>query len=174
MNLRTGGLLCLRNTSYTFADLALSHRYGRIRTDLVFENGFVPQLRPDGAPACRVVPRQFTNLLQRGVLDGLEDWDLIDTVFRKMPAPALAPEVTFHSMVPSLPDPGEPLASWSYSTLDGWDGPPEEVLEIQRHYRLQRDPKNPDQSEVVGTLRRQSFRGQGWLTFMLEPRSIPA
>ena len=119
-NLREGGLLCVMNSNYPFSTLPQSAQFDRLRSPLIPGNGFIDKFARDG----RRLTTSFGNKYgysHRKESDGINDDDLRDCIFKKVPSDARGGAVLNEEsflrteppsglkMLKSLPDQGESL-----------------------------------------------------------------
>jgi SAM-dependent methyltransferase len=131
-----GGVLALTNTSYRFYDSPLAPFYDPVRSDIVFNSGFVNIYAHDRRPFLERIRRPSYVAFRRGVaFDIREEEELADSLFRKRPD-GEAPEKRFLILAP-VPAGFEQQFAFDRSNLLALPAAQKvNAIEIVRHYRF--------------------------------------
>lgn len=140
--LRPGGVLAIRNSSYPFTATSLAAGYDRIRSSWLWQSGVITTLTPDGAPAMVRRAGATDVVFEAKDVNGLDDWDFIDAVFRKR-TDRHPPEI-LHQPDPPRPPDATPIADWQRSNLDYMTGKRSgRLIELRQHFRAFRTASDP-------------------------------
>jgi hypothetical protein len=134
--LRPGGIIALTNASYRFYDSPLAPYYDPIRSDIVFNSGFVNIHAHDRRPFLERIRRPSYVAFRRGAAFAIrEEEELADSLFRKRP-PGELPEKRFLTLAP-VPAGFEQRFAFDRSNLLGLPASQRvNAIEIVRHYRF--------------------------------------
>ena len=116
--LAPGGLLALKNTSYLLCETAGYPAFDICRVDATYQNGYVPVLRKDQSLALSIVNTVAWPIHRQENLDGLSDWDLVDSLFRKRGAAGPQTVIPVSAGFISLDEGSVEVARWSRSNFD--------------------------------------------------------
>lgn len=96
------GLLCIYNSTYRFRDLSFAEQYRPVRSDQLFENGFLPKFTSDGT---RLSEREKNGGINRQRIlrpDIADEWDFRDCIFEKAPGEPVRVDLSgIHIPVPA-------------------------------------------------------------------------
>jgi len=78
------GILALYNTGYRFTHSEISRHYKPLRSDIIWNNGFIDVFHPDGSPYLKRIPNHGLPLYNRFLTDKItDDYELVDCLFEK-------------------------------------------------------------------------------------------
>ncbi len=115
--LKPGGLLALKNTSYLFSQTEAFADFDICRIGSTYQNGYVAVLHKDQRIALSI-QNTLTLPMHRIVdVEGLSDWDFIDSLFRKRGGPG-GQEIIPISVIQDRPPGSREIGRWTRSNLD--------------------------------------------------------
>lgn len=162
-HLRPDGILAIKNASYPFVSTSVARRYHRLRSNQICQNGFIPTINPNGniALASIVAAPPPATLFKIQDTTNLQDWDFIDSAFKKTRSPGDPTEIITNNIQTTDTEQMSLTAQWHRSNFD-FEGvnvnkEKENYINFTTHYETFISQQFPEKALVRQTTLRSSI-----------------